>query len=380
MSNLERTERLFDKARELGFELVGCCAADEPPRLAQFYSWLEAGQDGQMRYLRDRREAYRHPKHVLDGVRSVVMLGMGYRTVERQSAAAGQGQISRYAWGDDYHDVIHSRLHALADYLRELEPQAAVRGVVDTAPLLEREFAELAGLGWVGKNTLLLNRHLGSWFFLAALLTDVELDNNSRPTTDHCGTCRSCLDACPTDAFVEPYVLDSRRCISYLTIELRDAIPEELREGVGSWVLGCDICQDVCPWNRKAVVSPDPVFQPNEGMNPLELTELFALDEAAFRRRFRHTPLWRPRRRGVLRNAAIALGNQQDRVAIPALKLGLADSEAMVRGACAWALGRCGGDASRTVLDDRARTEQDREVLQEIESALLRISADSRDD
>lgn len=379
MSNLERTERLLDKARELGFELVGCCAADEPPRLAQFHSWLEAGQDGQMRYLSDRREAYRHPKHVLAGVRSVVMLGIGYRTVERQTAAAGQGQISRYAWSDDYHDVIHSRLHALADYLRELEPLAAVRGVVDTAPLLEREFAELAGLGWVGKNTLLLNRHLGSWFFLAALLTDVELDNNSRPTTDHCGTCRACLDACPTDAFVEPYILDSRRCISYLTIELRDAIPEELREGVGSWVLGCDICQDVCPWNHKAAVSPDPVFQPNDGMNPMELSELFALDEAAFRRRFRYTPLWRPRRRGVLRNAAIALGNQQDRVAIPSLKLGLADSEAMVRGACAWALGRCGGDASRAVLDDRARIEQDREVLQEIESALLRISVDTRD-
>ncbi len=369
MSKLERTERLFDKARELGFELVGCCAAAEPPRLAQFHRWLEAGHDGQMKYLEDRREAYQHPKHVLEGVRSVVMLGMGYRTVERQSAIAGQGQVSRYAWGDDYHDVIHDRLHALADYLRVLEPRASIRGVVDTAPLLEREFAEIAGLGWVGKNTLLLNRRLGSWFFLAALLTDAELEYNSHPTSDHCGTCRACLDACPTDAFVEPYVLDSRRCISYLTIELRESIPAELRQGVGSWLLGCDVCQDVCPWNRKAEESSDPVFQPNEGMNPLELTELFALDEQAFRRRFRHTPLWRPRRRGILRNAAIALGNQRHQAAIPALKMGLSDEEPLVRGACAWALGRCGGPTARAVLEERSSIEQDAEVRLEIERA-----------
>ncbi len=215
-------------AKRLGFDLCGICPAVAPPGVDRFQAWLEAGYAGEMHYLPDRAEAASDPRYVLDGARSIVMLAMNYRTVEPGSAEPGQGRVSRYAWGGDYHDLIRERLTKLADSLRTLVPAAKVRGVVDTAPLLEREFAQLAGLGWIGKNTLLLNKQMGSWFFLAALLTDLELESDSPHETDHCGTCRACLDACPTQAFVDAYVLDARRCISYLTIELRQPIPLEL--------------------------------------------------------------------------------------------------------------------------------------------------------
>ncbi len=246
------TAALKDEARRQGFALAGVCPALAPNGIHRFHQWLEAGYAGQMRYLSSRAAAYEHPRHVLSGVRSVVMLAFNYRTQQPAPPRPSQGRISRYAWGNDYHDLIHERLHRLADALRRQCPGAEVRGVVDTAPLLEREFAQLAGLGWIGKNTLLFNRELGSWFFLAALLTEPELEYDAPHETDHCGTCRACLDACPTQAFVAPYVLDSRRCISYLTIELRSAIPHQLRAGLGDWVFGCDVCQEVCPWNHDA--------------------------------------------------------------------------------------------------------------------------------
>lgn len=334
--------------------------------------WLAAGYAGQMRYLADRREAYADPNRVLDGVRSVVMVAMNYRTAEPSEAAAGQGRVSRYAWGNtDYHDLIRGRLNHLAEHLVDLSPNARVRGVTDTAPLLEREFAQLAGLGWIGKNTLLLNRDEGSWFFLGALLTDIELNYDAPHETDHCGTCRACLDACPTDAFPRPYVLDASRCISYLTIELRDAIPDELRNGVGDWLFGCDVCQDVCPWNSRAPRTSLASFEPRTDSNPLDLISLFSLSDEAFRERFRHTPLWRPRRRGILRNAAIVLGNRPIRAAIPALIRGLNDPESLVRGACAWALGRQQKNAPVVeALRQRRTVESDIDVLRELEASL----------
>jgi epoxyqueuosine reductase len=297
-----------------------------------------------MDYLGERLEAYEHPRHVLDGARSLLVLAAAYRTAEPHAPGPGQGRVSRYAWGADYHRLIRTRLHRLADFHRQLVPQAAVRGVIDTAPLLERDFAQLAGLGWIGKNTLLLNRQLGSLFFLAVLLTTEELVYDEPFVADHCGTCRACLDACPTQALVEPYRLDARRCISYLTIELREAIPEELRTGVGAWLFGCDVCQEVCPWNRRAPLATEPGFEPLEGMNPVELAALFDLDEAGFRARFGRTPLARPKRAGILRNAAIVLGNRRDRAALPALEKGLEDANSVVREACAWAIQRCRGD------------------------------------
>ena len=356
--------RLKDEARRLGFALAGACPAVTPAGIGQFGYWLDCGYGGQMDYLVERRAAYEHPRHVLNGARSILMLAMEYATAEPQMPRPGQGRISRYAWSPvDYHDVIHERLTALVATVKELAPGAAARGVVDSAPLLEREFAQLAGLGWVGKNTLLLNKYRGSYFFLAALLTDQELVYDESFAADHCGTCTACLDACPTKAFPQPYVLDATRCISYLTIELRDSIPEHLRPDIGDWLFGCDICQEVCPWNTKhspqsqvqgtksdAQTRDDDdstldlglgaldSFLPAPDSNPIDLIPLFDLDDEAFRRRFRHTPLWRAKRRGILRNAAIILGNQKCRETIPVLTRGLADSEPLIQEACRWAL------------------------------------------
>jgi epoxyqueuosine reductase len=370
------TELLKMRARELGFALVGACPAVSAAGAMRLEEWLKRGYAGKMHYLAERQEAYAHPRHVLEGVRSLLMLGLPYRTAEPAAVQPDEGRVARYAWGSvDYHDVIRARLHDLADYLREQAPGAATRGVVDTAPLLEREFAQLAGLGWVGKNTLLLNRQAGSYFFLAALLTDVVLEYDAPHVADHCGSCTACLDACPTAAFPQAYVLDASRCISYLTIELREQMPAELRAGVGDWVFGCDVCQEVCPWNGKATLSREAEFEPVEEMNPIQLAELLELDEAGFRRRFRKTPLWRPHRRGLLRNAAIVLGNQRCAAAVPALVRGLNDEEAMVRGACAWALGRMNDEAAREALRARMRVEGDGAVRREIQAALDAVDA-----
>lgn len=367
----ELTTRLKSAARELGFVLSGVCNAATPDRWDQFGEWLAAGYGGELDYLETRRAAYAHPRHVLPEVRSLLMLAFPYRAAEPVAMEAGCGKVSRYAWNDqDYHDLIHERLKRLARQLKEWCPAAKVRGVIDTAPLLERDFARRAGLGWIGKNTLLIHRGEGSWFFLAALLTDVELVADAPFTADHCGSCRACLDACPTNAFVSPYVLDARRCLSYLTIELRGSVPSELREGLGDWVFGCDVCQEVCPWNRKAPAQPDGPFRPAEGMNPLDLLALFELDEAAFRARFRETALWRTRRRGLLRNAALVLGNQRHLPAVPALIQGLQDSEPIVRGACAWALGRMGTAEARQFLAQRLAMESDEEVRRELQQGL----------
>jgi epoxyqueuosine reductase len=364
------TGALKDEARRLGFDLAGVCPAVTPAGLSRFHDWLSAGYGGEMRYLSDRQDAYAHPEHVLAGVRSLVMLAMNYRTAAPAAARPGQGRVSRYAWGADYHDVLHDRLRQLSAFVKQNIPTARVRGVVDTAPLMEREFAQLAGLGWIGKNTLLLNRQLGSWFFLAALLTDVALEYDEPHETDHCGTCRACLDACPTEAIIEPYVLDARRCISYLTIELRGAIPVELRRGVSDWVFGCDICQDVCPWNHRPAEAKEASFQPAEDTNPLELAPLFDLNDEAFRHRFGDTPLWRPRRRGLLRNAAIAMGNRPTSAGLHPLRKGLHDQESLVRGAAAWALGQLREPAARLALEQRLPCETDPDVRGEIAAAI----------
>jgi len=281
--NLELTSQLKAEARELGFTLAGACPAVTPTGASRLAEWLDRGYAGQMDYIAARREAYEHPRHVLDGVRSVLMLGLPYRTQEPVPPQQGQGRISRYAWGEgDYHDEVHDRLKRLIAWLKERIPEAQSRGVVDTAPLLEREFAQLAGLGWIGKHTLLINKPAGSYFFLAALLTDQELSYDEPFAADHCGTCRACLDACPTQAFPQPYVLDATRCISYLTIELRESIPEELRPGIGDWLFGCDVCQEVCPWNQRDATDADATFQPAATANPVDLIGLLDLDDEAF--------------------------------------------------------------------------------------------------
>lgn len=337
--HLNPTEQLIDFAHGLGFELAGVCPAVTPTGFHRFLAWLELGYDGEMHYLADRSAAYQHPNSVLDGVKSMVMLAMNYHTQPQRTHRPGTGKVARYAWGDtDYHDLIHSRLKQLKTRATEILPGNVFRGVVDTAPLLEREFAQLAGLGWIGKNTLLLNKQLGSYFFLAALLTDAELEYSEPFDANHCGTCTACLDACPTDAFPQPYLMDARRCISYLTIEHRGEIPADMRGIWDDWLFGCDVCQEVCPWNRNIPVSNEAAFQPQPLSTPVELCELFALTDEQFRIRFRKTPLWRSKRRGVLRNAALLLGSQRFVPALGTLERGCEDDDVVVRESCQWAV------------------------------------------
>ena len=280
------------------------------------------------------------------------------------------GRVARYAWGTaDYHDLLRDKLRLLSDFLHAQRPGCTTRGVVDTAPLLERDFARLAGLGWFGKNTMLLNKRAGSWLLLAGLLTDVELEADAPHETSHCGTCTRCLDVCPTQAFPEPYVLDARKCISYLTIELKGPIPQDLRDGVGEWLFGCDLCQDVCPWNRKAPQSVEPAFQPQPDLNPADCIAILRMSREQFQQRFDNTPLDRPGFDGLRRNAAIVLGNRGDAAAVPALIEALHDDAALVRGAAAWSLGKLSGDQARTALRDRWRVETDAGVREELQSA-----------
>jgi len=373
MKPAELTKSLKAEAKRLGFGLAAATSAVTPTGFSHLCDWLDAGYAGEMHYFADRRAAYEHPRHVMEGAASILVLGLNYFTVPAVDCAPGAGRIARYAWGEgDYHDLIHAKLKALKKFACETDESVVARGVVDTAPLLEREFAQLAGIGWRAKNTMIISREIGSWFFLAALLINKPLEYDAPLEVDHCGTCTACLEACPTDAFVEPRILDATKCISYLTIEHRTAIPHELRPKMGDWLLGCDVCQDVCPWNSKAPRSTEPSFVPRSDQNPIDLLALFDMDDNSFRARFRKTPLWRPKRRGILRNAAIALGNRPCKEAVAPLVKGLNDAEPLVRGASAWALGEQADPKALIALNERNKVETDESVKQEILLALQR--------
>ena len=363
----ELTQSLKSEALRLGFASVNCTPAIDTITMPHLENWLDAEMNGEMAYMQTRREAYRHPRSVLESVASVVVLTLPYQTVSPITDKPLTGRIARYAWGaGDYHDLIHKRLKLLCKFAQSLDPKIATRGVVDTAPLLEREFAQHAGVGWAAKNTMVISRDIGSYFFLSALLINQPLDYDAAMVADHCGTCTACLDACPTDAFVSPRVLDATKCISYLTIEHRSPIEASLRPLMGDWILGCDVCQEVCPWNRKPPSIGEAAFQPLNDHNPLSLIELFELTDDQFRARFRKTPLWRPKRRGILRNAAIALGNEANPDSIAALSKGLQDEETLVRGASAWALRQIDSPQAEKVLRQREGRENDTYVLSEI--------------
>lgn len=335
------TQAIKERALALGFDRVAVGPADPPDHAAAFDAWLEAGYAGTMDYLERGRTERLDPRRLLPGARSVVAVALNYYQGEPPDEDAW-APVARYAWGRDYHDVMLPRLQRLCEFIREAAgPSVRSRAAVDTSAVLERDLAARAGLGWVGKNTNLLHPELGSWFFIGIVLTTADLDGDE-PLPDRCGTCRACLDVCPTEAFVAPYVLDARRCISYLTIEHRGAIPEALREPMGEWVFGCDLCQTVCPWNRKAPVTSEAALMPEA--EPLSLPSLLGMTEEEFRARFRGTPLTRPKRRGLLRNAAVALGNRKDPAAVPALTRALSDPEPLVREHAAWALARIAND------------------------------------
>ena len=372
------TEGIVNRAHQLGFDLVGIVPLAPPTTLEHYQAWLARGYHGEMAYLaRPDAIAKRSDLSlILPEVQSVVTVGANYTTgaLAAELSDDPSGAIfASYAWGDEYHDWFASRLQRLAEFIQGLygEP-VAYRAYADTGPILERDLAVRSGLGFVGKNTNLIHPRLGSWLFLGELLLAVEL-RGTEPGSDRgtCGNCTRCLDACPTGALVAPYVLDARRCISYLTIELKGVIPREQRSLMGNRIFGCDVCQEVCPWNRRhARPTQEPAFQPRPGALAPGLVDLLALDAASFRARYRASPVLRAKRRGLLRNVAVALGNWGDRAAVAPLSRALDDEEPLVRGHAAWALGKIGDPQSHAALVRALATETDPWVQEEIGLAL----------
>ena len=333
---LTLTGAVKKRALELGFDAVAVGPAI-PEHGAAFERWLDTGYGASMAYLQRTRAERVDPRRLLPGTRSAITVALSYHAGD----AVGPDDwapVARYARGRDYHDVIRPRVASLVAFLREAGgPGIESRAAIDTSAVLERDLAARAGLGWFGKNTNLLTEQLGSYFFIGVVLTTADLVFDEA-APDRCGTCTACLDACPTGAFVAPYVLDARRCISYLTIEHRGDLPPEWRSAVSDWIFGCDVCQEVCPWNRKAAPTREPAFAAEEPLGALEA--LLALDETAFRARFRGTAITRAKRAGLLRNVALALGNRGDTQSRNALRAALEDHDESVRRTAAWALDR----------------------------------------
>jgi epoxyqueuosine reductase len=407
----ELTARVKAEAARLGFAACGVVPAAPAASHAFYEGWLAADYAGAMGYLHRHAAFKRDPRTLLPEAQSVLALAHPYDApapAPPPDDPTPRGRVSRYARGADYHDVLHAKLERLAAFVAQARGgPVRHRACVDSAPLLERELAARAGLGWVGRNALLIHWRLGSWLFLAELLLDVPLTpdlppppRRGRPARavpppvalppaalelrESCGSCTACLSACPTGAIVGDKVVDARRCISYLTIELKGPIPAALRPALGDWVFGCDVCQEVCPWNRHGQPTAEPALRPAPGQAFPALAELLGLDDAAFRARFRRTALWRPRRRGLLRNAALALGNRlaadraagraHDATALQALRRALRDGEALVRGATAWALGHSGAGEAPEWLRDALRDETDVDVRQELQGALAALA------
>jgi epoxyqueuosine reductase len=372
-------ERVKATARRLGFDLVGISTAepfaeDEPRILA----WLHDGYQAEMAWMTEARATLStDPERLLPGAASLIVVGAYYGGPEPVPPDdRPRGRVARYARGLDYHDVMRARLKELAQHVVEVGGHdTRTRIFVDSSPLPERAAAVRAGLGFVGKNTNLLTGPSGSFVLLGVLMTTLALEPD-RPVVKDCGQCRLCLDACPTGALPEPYLLDANRCISYLTIEHRDTIASGLRPLTGDHIFGCDICQDVCPWNRANRGYGWPEFRGDQDASRPYLDDLLSLDEAAFRERFRRTPVWRTKRRGLLRNAVIALANIGNSSDLPTLERALRDPEPLVRAHAAWAIGRAGGAAGRPVLLEAARLETDPDVLAEISDALSAAESD----
>jgi epoxyqueuosine reductase len=347
MQTGEISELVRQAAHDAGFGLCGIAQLRDHPELSRFPGWIEAGHAGDMKYLGKRAEAgglqRASPQTAFPWARSVIVCAINYNTTAPYSThqhESQEGWISRYAWGkEDYHNTVMRRLRQVENALKTTAPEIITRCYVDTGPIVERVYAKYAGIGWIGKNTCILNQQLGSWLFLGVILTSLELPPGL-PAADRCGTCTRCIDACPTNAFVGPYELDATRCISYLTIEKRGSISEELREGMGRHVFGCDICQDVCPWNRKAPVTEAPEFQPRDGFVNPALDWLANISEDEFREKFRGSAIKRTKRSGLRRNAVIAMGNSGNRGFLPALENLKTDEDKAVSESAEWALSR----------------------------------------
>jgi epoxyqueuosine reductase len=336
----ELTAAIKEKARQLGFFLAGVTTPEPPSHFSTFEHWLAQGHHGAMDYLAtDRSRARRaNPRAILPECKSILVLATPYNPprAEPSAGANGTGRVASYARGDDYHDTLPARMKELVQFIEEqVGGPIRNRWYTDTGPILERDLAQRAGIGWIGKNTCLINPKHGSYFLLSEILLDLVLEPDPPFITDHCGTCTRCLEACPTDCILPNRTIDATRCISYLTIELKDDIPVELREKVGDWVFGCDICQMVCPWNRFAAEG-DPAFEEKDPLRPL--TEELTISTQEFNQRFKQSPIKRAKRRGYLRNVGVALGNTGDMLALPVLQNALNDEEPMVREHAQWAI------------------------------------------
>lgn len=406
--------RIRDAAFDVGFDLVGIAPAGPSPDFDRYQSWLDAGYDGEMAYLARRTADRADVRRLVPEARSIVVVGASYFTASMLPVATrasladpSRGRIASYAWGDDYHEALKPLLFELDSTIRAATGRTTLgRAYVDSGPILERSWAATAGLGFIGKNTCLITPRLGSWVFLGVLLVPETVESGGwraegerrddlsltahrsplttlypPPATGHtCAACTRCLAICPTRAFPEPHVLDARRCISYLTIELGGPIPHELRPAMGNWIFGCDLCQSVCPWNRRfARPARLPAFQPQPERVAPKLLDLLALDDDGFRRRFRNSPVRRAKRRGLLRNVCVALGNWGDPVAMPALIQALDDPEPLIRGHAAWALGQI--DQKSEVGGQRSEDgTTNRQILGTIRKALAAKLATEQDD
>jgi epoxyqueuosine reductase len=340
----ELKQSLVNFGRELGFDSCRVAACSPPAHADKFDDWLREGAHGEMEYMARGEEKRRDPQKILPGAKSVVVLALNYFQGERatpKAFGAATGRIARYAWGDDYHDVIAAKLDKIDIFLRGFGGQQ--KCYVDTGPILERDHAAQAGIGWHGKSTMLIDERLGTWFFLAEILTTLELPVDE-PARDRCGSCERCITACPTGAITAPHKVDARRCISYLTIELKSSIPLELRPLIGDRIFGCDDCLDACPWNRFAQISHESAFaarspsRTGTSTTDFSLRDYLALDETEFRNLFRNSPIKRIKRRGFLRNVCVALGNIGTSEDLPALKQAALDSEPLIAEHAAWAI------------------------------------------
>ena len=371
MVKLER--QIKNLGLKSGFDLVGITSAekfvrDEQVSIARVKSGL---MDGLSWYTEDRVKKANDPGMLLEDARSIISLAVSYNTRENKNKNKITGKIARYAWGEDYHDVIKQRLRCFVEELKLLAGEdVKTRIFVDDGPMNDRAAAERAGVGWFGKNTNILTQNFGSWVFLSQVITDIELAPDL-PLNKTCGSCVICIEQCPTGAIVAPYVIDNTKCISFLTIELRDSIPRDLRHLMGDWIFGCDICQDVCPVNRKAVISLDPKFTKLHEFSAMDLIPLLDLSQLEFNKIFKGSAIKRAKISGFQRNVCVALGNIGDPIAVPVLsKVIQSDYPDLVRSHAAWALGRIGGNNALEMLNSQANLEQSKDVLEEIREAI----------
>lgn len=364
------TDVIKKEGYKIGFDLIGVAPVDDYPE-SQFYKkWLDKGFEATMSYMSKNPEKRKDVRNIMPNARSVISCALNYNSDHPYSVSqknTNKGWIARYAWGDDYHEVMKVKLNRLKGFIEENTGDVDSLTYVDTGPVLERMYSKYSGIGWIGKNTCTINQNIGSWFFLGEIITNMELEYDGC-VSDRCGTCTRCIDECPTEAIRKPYVLDSSRCISYFTIENKNEIPYKYREAVGRNVFGCDICQDVCPWNSKAHNTTDASFLPRDGLYQPDLRYLLGLDQENFSTVFKNSPVKRTKRRGLIRNVLVAIGNTESSEYLDLVNSFIKDEDPLIRRHAIWALWKIQGDSCLEFLRSMIETETDEGVIVEIKN------------